>query len=252
MSHHHHHPHKHHFDYINSHPDRNANRQVLVKAVNNALDEKNELELTPTDAAGAWERLQKGNQTWEKGEISRFVQHLIHETTQEVRMKLTKEQHPYAIIVTCSDSRVVPELIFDEGIGLLFIIRVAGNVFDSASIASVEYAVSALHTPLIVLLGHQLCGAVHSTIEAVNTGKYPEGALGDLVKKIEPAVNAVKQRSGLNGDDAMNECVKENVLSSKTYLLSTSDLIKKKVESGELTIRVAEYYLDSGSVKEIA
>lgn len=116
------------------------------------------------------------------------------------RTELTKGQQPFAVILSCSDSRVPPEHIFDQGLGDIFVVRVAGNVADSIELGSVEYAAEHLGSPLILVLGHQMCGAVKATV----AGGKPEGNIGSIVKKIEPAVKKAKAQ------------VKDKVLDNET------------------------------------
>ena len=106
------------------------------------------------------------------------------------RAELTQGQRPFAVILTCADSRVAPELIFDEGLGELFVLRVAGNVSNPDIIGSIEYAVAALKTPLVVVLGHSNCGAVAAAVE----GKHLEGNLGKLIDRVQPGRNLPKDK----------------------------------------------------------
>src|SRR5437773_6396301 len=106
------------------------------------------------------------------------------------RAELTKSQHPFAIIVSCSDSRVPPEIVFDQGLGDLFVLRVAGNVIDDHSLGSIEYAVDHLAVRLIVVLGHQRCGAVKAAKETIDDNGKAPGHIESLVTAIRPAVDA--------------------------------------------------------------
>ena len=112
------------------------------------------------------------------------------------RKELTKGQKPFAIVITCSDSRVPPELLFDQGLGDIFVVRVAGNVVDPIALGSIEYGAEHLNSPLLFILGHTKCGAVGATLEA--KGK-PEGNIGAIVKKIQPAVATAKKKGGSEG-----------------------------------------------------
>ncbi len=157
------------------------------------------------------------------------------------RAELTKSQHPFAIIVSCSDSRVPPELVFDQGLGDLFVIRVAGNVIDDQSLGSIEYAVDHLAVRLIVVLGHQRCGAVKAAKETIAAkGKAP-AHIQSLVMAIQPAVEAT-----VNGD--LEATVKANVKDVVQALRSSTPILKPKVDSGELKVLGAYYSLDTGSV----
>ena len=169
---------------------------------------------------------------------------LIKKDFVNERTELTKGQHPYAIILCCSDSRVPPEIIFDESLGKLFIIRVAGNVIDPVTLGSIEYAAEHLHTKLLVILGHESCGAVTA---ALNGGEVTPN-IAQIVKRIEPAVKKTlsqKLEKSSELDFAIEENVKDQIVSS----LNNSKVLKELVESKELQIVGAVYSLKNGTVK---
>jgi len=232
------------------HENKTKLLDVIQRVLQNSPLPPPPLNITSGDEALA--RLLKGNELWAKGEMSIFIQHLVHEITPEVRKGLVNNQAPYAAIITCSDSRVSPELIFDEGIGMLFIIRVAGNVIDPISLGSIEYAVANLKTPLLVLMGHQHCGAVKATLENVKESAE-QGNIASLLKLIQPAVDKIKQEVDIHADPekALDMAVQENVRMSKKKALEHSHIIRSHVESGKLMIVTAEYYLDTGRVQII-
>jgi len=157
------------------------------------------------------------------------------------RAELTKSQHPFAIIVSCSDSRVPPEIVFDQGLGDLFVVRVAGNVIDDHSLGSIEYAVDHLAARLIVVLGHQRCGAVKAAKETIAAKGEAPAHIQSLVTAIRPAVEATAK-----GD--LEATVRENVKNVVRALRSSVPLLKTKVDSGELKVVGAYYSLDTGSV----
>src|SRR5437588_1694876 len=157
------------------------------------------------------------------------------------RAELTKNQHPFATIVSCSDSRVPPEIVFDQGLGDLFVVRVAGNVIDDHSLGSVEYSVDHLAVRLIVLPGHQRCGAVKPTRDTLAAKAEAPAHIQSLVTAIQPAVEATAQ-----GD--LEATVRENVKNVVQALRSSAPLLKAKVDSGELKVVGAYYSLDTGSV----
>lgn len=177
-------------------------------------------------------RLQEGN--------SRFVKDHLDGKLQDSsrRNSLISGQEPYAIILGCADSRVVPELAFDTGLGELFTVRVAGNVANSSSIASIEYAVAHLGTKLIVVLGHQSCGAVTAAVAGGDNGYN----LNHLLAHVTPAINASKK------DASVNEVVKKNAELTAAELINRSSIIKNAVDSGDVKIVAAYYHLDSGKV----
>jgi carbonic anhydrase len=158
--------------------------------------------------------------------------------TRARRTETAKSQHPFAVIVGCSDSRTPPEIIFDQNIGDLFVVRTAGEVVDSYELGSIEYAVEHLGARLIVVLGHERCGAVAAAV----AGDSAPGHVGNIVRTIRPAVDAVRNQPG----DELTNAIKKNV-----YRVSTK--IREKSELGALasSVRVVEAYynLDSGKVE---
>jgi len=157
------------------------------------------------------------------------------------RAELTKSQHPFAIILSCSDSRVPPEIVFDEGLGDLFIVRVAGNVLNDEGLGSIEYGVDVLGARLIVVLGHQSCGAVDAAMKTIaSKGKAP-GHIQSLVTAIKPVVDATP-KSDL---DAM---IKANVKHVVDALRSSTPILKTKVDSGDVQVIGGYYTLETGAV----
>jgi carbonic anhydrase len=183
------------------------------------------------DAQQAMDKLMEGN--------ARFVQGLRKQYDFIARRKeLLSGQHPFATILTCSDSRVRPEYIFDTNIGEIFNIETAGNVVDAIALGSIEYGVGHLHTPVLMILGHTKCGAVTACCQA--EGKLA-GNLGEIMSKIEPAAS----KSGKNVDAAIEEnlgCVKE-------CILANSPEVKKAAEEGKVRLVLAKYILETGEVK---
>jgi carbonic anhydrase len=155
------------------------------------------------------------------------------------RGSLTGGQEPYAIILSCADSRVVPELAFDTGLGEIFVIRVAGNVANNSSIASIEYAVAHIGTPVIVVLGHQSCGAVTAAVNGGDNGHN----LNHLLSHITPALAASP------ADASVNDVVKKNAELTAKELVDRSAIIRGAVEAGKLKIVPAYYHLDTGRVE---
>jgi carbonic anhydrase len=191
----------------------------------------------PIPSAGeVWDSLMAGNRRFVAGKPqARDLASLRH--------KLASGQSPKAIILACSDSRVGPELIFDQSLGDLFVVRTAGNVADAVALGSIEYAVEHLHSPLLVVLGHQKCGAVNA---ACSGEKMPSSNLDAIVEKISPAVNQAK--SYANSNDLVESAIKENVHQSASDLLANSEIIRNAVKSGKLTVIEAEYELEAGQV----
>lgn len=160
------------------------------------------------------------------------------------RRDLSKGQNPKAIVLGCSDSRVPPELIFDEGLGDLFVVRVAGNVADPVNLGSVEYAAEHLGTPVVVVLGHHSCGAVKATAES---GGKAEGNIGAIVAEIAPAVERARAAPGKEG--LLDDAAHANARRTAAALTERSPVLKHLVEEGKLKVAVAVYDLASGKVE---
>ncbi len=165
--------------------------------------------------------------------------------TRSRRLELLKGQEPIATILTCSDSRVMPGYIFDQGLGNLFIIRTAGEALDDISLASLEYGVEHLKTPLLVVLGHTDCGAVKATVSNANVN----GHLPLLIEKINPAVTCCKNIYRTSDGLFCNEVSKENVLEIAEILPSLSEPIQDAVNNKSTVIIPAMYDLESGKVE---
>jgi len=174
---------------------------------------------------------------------ARFVSgNLTHpDQSPERRAEVLAGQHPFAVIVGCSDSRVPPEVIFDQGIGDLFVIRTAGEVMDNATLGSIEYAVEHLNVPLVLVLGHDSCGAV----TAVVSGGEAPGHLSSLVEAITPAVEEAR---GMKGD-LLNNSIDMNTKNIVEELKTTDPILSKAVKEGRLQIAPSRYHLASGVVE---
>jgi carbonic anhydrase len=152
-------------------------------------------------------------------------------------------QHPFATIISCSDSRVPPEYIFDRGFGDLFMIRIAGNVMATDEIGSVEYSAEEMGVPLVVVVGHTKCGAVTAVVNNVKLG----GSIPEMVSNIKPAAEKVKKNHPeLHGDDLVNAAVKENVFTSVESLLRSSAAVRELVHAGKLQVVGGLYDLETG------
>lgn len=163
------------------------------------------------------------------------------------RVEVASGQRPFATILTCADSRVPPELIFDQGLGDLFVIRVAGNVVDEAVLASIEYSVIHLGSTLVMALGHERCGAVKATADALAGKGSPEDAdthIGALAALITPAVRAVPNGTA----DALDAAVSLNASHAAAEILAGSRPLRSRVLTGQLKIVSARYDLDDGRV----
>ncbi|KAF1085676.1 Carbonic anhydrase [Sporotomaculum syntrophicum] len=160
------------------------------------------------------------------------------------RTALLKGQKPFAAILSCSDSRVPPELIFDQGLGDLFIIRNAGNIIDPVSLGSIEYAIEHLQVPLLVVMGHQNCGAVTATVE----GGEATGSISAIVKRIAPAVEKAKAGKNMSKEELIEKSIKENIKAT-IRIIERSPILEHVLANGKLTIVGAEYHLVSGEVQ---
>lgn len=177
-------------------------------------------------------RLQNGNQRFVSDKLASKNQDSLRRKTQ------TDGQDPFAIVLSCADSRVVPELAFDTGIGELFVVRVAGNVANTSSIASIEYAVAHLGTQVIIVLSHESCGAVTAAVKGGDNGDN----LNHLLAHIKPAIESCVENS------VVNEVSKKNAELTAQQLSSQSSIIADAVKSGKLAIVSAYYHLDTGQV----
>jgi carbonic anhydrase len=189
------------------------------------------------NANHALERLKAGNQRYAAGQL---VHH--HQSGSRMRV-IAVGQHPFAIILGCADSRVPPEIIFDQGLGDLFVIRVAGNIVDDAILGSIEYAVEELGTPLVLVLGHERCGAVAATI------KHAEifGHVSTLVNAIQPAVDSAKAEPG----DLLDNAVRANIKLVVDQLKSSLP-VANFINEDRLKVVGAQYNLDCGTVEIMA
>lgn len=172
---------------------------------------------------------------------------------RERRLELARGQTPMAILVCCSDSRVSPELLFGRGLGELFIVRNAGNVVDTAAMGSIEYGVAVLGVPLIVVLGHERCGAVDAAVNVVQKGATYPGSIGQMVEPVIPAVLRAKAqfdaRPAGEQADLLDMAVKENVLRVVNRLRSSEAMLLEPLRKKTLMIIGARYDLDDGNVE---
>jgi len=178
------------------------------------------------------ERLKSGNDNFVADKLDGKLQNSSR------REEVTGGQAPHTIVLSCADSRVVPELAFDAGIGELFVIRVAGNVANTSSIASIEYAVAHLGSQVLMVMGHQSCGAVTAAAAGGDNGPN----LNHLLAHIEPAVKACPEGT------EVNDIVKKNAEMVAHDLMAKSTIIKNAVDAGKVKIVATYYNLDSGKV----
>ncbi len=185
--------------------------------------------------------LKEGNARYLEGK----PQHL-HQDRARRALTAGQGQHPLATVLTCADSRVPPEIIFDQGIGDLFVVRVAGNVAATNEIGSMEYAVDHLATPLVVVLGHTQCGAVTAVLDG---DKLPPN-IAALVEPIKPAVDKARQdHPDAAKDVLLNAALKDNVWQAIEDMMKQSPIIREKVKEGKTRVLGALYEIDSGQVQ---
>ncbi len=183
--------------------------------------------------------LEQGNKEFLSGERRNEF------TSAQRRLDLANGQAPFAAYVTCSDSRVPPELLFGRGLGELFIIRNAGNTVDTVALGSIEYAVGVLGVPLVVVMGHESCGAVKAALDVVNKNATFPGSIGRMVEPIIPAVLSSRGQEG----DELDNAVRANVKRVVNQLRNQTDpLMQKPLAEGRLKIVGARYDLNTGEV----
>ena len=189
--------------------------------------------LTPDQSL---EALKEGN--------NRFISGALSDKNYMAEIEATSHgQNPYAVIVTCSDSRVPAETIFDESIGKLFVIRLAGNVIDSSALGSIEYAVKYLNSSYILMLGHTHCGAVHAVVDG---GSYSP-AITSLAKKIVPAFENVKSKN-VGEEDLLDETIEENVYLQINAISTMSEIVSTHITEGTVKIGGGIYDISTGKI----
>jgi carbonic anhydrase len=183
-----------------------------------------------------WTDLMKGNQRFISGKVNTVE-------IVSLRHNVSAKQSPKVVVLTCSDSRVSPELLFDKSLGDLFVVRSAGNVADAIGVGSIEYAVENLGSIVLVVLGHTECGAVKA---ACSGDKMPTANLQAIMDKIMPAVTRAKTHA--NADELTEAAIQENVRQSANDVIASSEVLQHSVHDGKLTVFEAVYDLSSGKV----
>ena len=197
------------------------------------------------NATAALERLLDGNRRFAAGVETEAS---IHSRTH--RAELAAGQQPFAIILGCSDSRVPAEIVFDQGLGDLFVIRVAGNVVAPSQIGSVEFAAERFATRLVVVLGHSQCGAVLATLEELRRPTDTQSRnLRAIVDRIRPSVEGLLTAGALDADALVQQAVRANVRVSANHLRHGSEILERLIETEGLRVVGAEYSLETGLVE---
>lgn len=189
-----------------------------------------------TNPATAWKALKEGNERFVAGKPEHPSQSVEH------RASLAAGQQPTAVIFGCADSRVAAEIIFDQGLGDMFVVRTAGHVIDSAVLGSIEYAVTVLNVPLVVVLGHDSCGAVNAALTALDSGALPEGYVRDVVERVTPSI-LMGRRDGLTRVDEFEQ---RHIHETGAQLMARSRAISERVAAGTLAIVGLTYQLADG------
>ncbi|OSC40626.1 carbonic anhydrase [Mycobacterium decipiens] len=189
-----------------------------------------------TNPIAAWKALKEGNERFVAGRPEHPSQSVDH------RASLAAGQKPTAVIFGCADSRVAAEIIFDQGLGDMFVVRTAGHVIDSAVLGSIEYAVTVLNVPLIVVLGHDSCGAVNAALSALNDGNLPGGYVRDVVERVAPSI-LLGRRDGLTRVDEFEQ---RHIHETVAQLMARSSAINHRVAAGSLAIVGVTYQIADG------
>lgn len=203
-------------------------------------------------AAEAMQRLIDGNNRFVTNQLARPNQSEIR------RSEVARGQQPFATIVSCVDSRVPPELVFDQGFGDLFVLRVAGNISNDDILGSIEFGIAEFQIPLIVVVGHSRCGAIVAAMDAIRANAQAPGHIGSLVEAIRPAVIATQEaenrsrllgRSFSEGFDSVDFAVRANAIHTANSIRSAQPIISEAVASGGVEVAAMTYSLDTGKIE---
>lgn len=189
----------------------------------------------------AWEELRDGN--------LRFMQNLADHPNQDIdrRVALARGQRPHAAVLACSDSRVPVEIVFDQGLGDVFVIRTAGEITDLSVLASLEFAVVSLGVPLVVVLGHESCGAVAAADHALNTGEMPSGFRRVLIEKVTPSL----LRARAEGVEEIHDFERAHVKEIATHVVDRSPEIAERLQDGRVGVVGLRYRLSDGMTEPL-
>jgi carbonic anhydrase len=201
--------------------------------------ERRRTDLTPAQALA---RLKQGNADFLADKAT------VSPQGRERRLEIARGQIPFAVLVGCSDSRVSPELLFDTGLGELFIVRNAGNTVDTVALGSIQYGVGVLGAPLVVVLGHERCGAVEAALAVVQKSASFPGSIGQMIEPIIPAVLKARRNAALRGEELLDAAVRENVRRIVDRLRNSEPALIAPLRAGTLKVVGARYDLDDGEV----
>ncbi|MDB5741731.1 MAG: carbonic anhydrase [Polaromonas sp.] len=197
-------------------------------------------DLTPDQAL---EKLKKGNSDFLNDKPA-----LLTLRNSDRRMEIARSQVPFAVLLGCSDSRVPPEVLFNTGLGELFIVRNAGNTIDTVALGSLEYAIQVLGVPLVLVLGHERCGAVDAAVSVVEKNAVYPGSIGRMVEPIIPAVLKARASGNYKGEELLDMSVRENVRRTVERLQNSEPGVQEPMRAGKLKVVGARYDLDNGKV----
>eukprot|EP01122_Echinamoeba_exundans_P002765 TRINITY_DN1274_c0_g1_i2.p1 TRINITY_DN1274_c0_g1~~TRINITY_DN1274_c0_g1_i2.p1 ORF type:complete len:232 (-),score=24.48 TRINITY_DN1274_c0_g1_i2:30-725(-) len=221
---------------------------ILEKYLQTSVKKGEHLPDRPTTPDQAWKALMDGNSRFASGNMWGYLQHIAIEISPKHRQEIYGGQHPFASILTCSDSRVSPELIFDQGLGDLFVVRNAGNVVDSIVLGSLEYGAIHLKTPLIVVMAHQKCGAVTA---ACNTKEEDmTGPLGSVLRTIAPSAREAKSGHDQDPDAYIELAAKLNAQNMMSQILQ-NEKIAAAAKEGRVQVVCVRYNLATGLVENL-
>ena len=192
-------------------------------------------------SSSMWARLKDGNTRWVEGRSTADASRGAAR-----RAELTAGQNPFALVLGCADSRVPAEILFDQGLGDLFVVRTAGHVVDTATLGSIEYAVQIVGVKLLVVLGHEGCGAVAAATQIIDDAQVPPGYIRDVAEKIAP--NVVRARKA--GATTADEIIAEHSLHTVQLLRQRSSMVDGAIRRGSVEAVAAHYSLGSGTVTE--
>jgi carbonic anhydrase len=197
----------------------------------------------PRTPAEAWAALQAGNERFVAGQMLHPSQDAAH------RAELREDQHPFAVVFGCSDSRVAAEIVFDEGLGDLFVVRTAGHVIDTTVLGSVEYGVEVLGAPLVVVLGHDHCGAVTAAARALADGEVPHGLVRAVVDRVIPSIVGLAATGRSLSSLDVEELAHEHLRATAHMLTDYSDALSRRIAAGTCAVVAVGYTLADGTVR---
>jgi len=253
-NHHHHHHHSAAGSHSLAHKHEDKHHQDVTKKLNRLIaDAPIPEEMHFNNGNEVWHALKQGNALFTNRQRGAFLLNVANGVSAKKRARIASSQRPHAIVVCCSDSRVSPELVFNQGLGDLFVVRVAGTVVDQVTLGSIEYAVEHLHPKLLVVLGHQHCGAVQAAVDSYDYHRSHKqndksNNIQVILDHIYPSVAKAKADKGL---DIVPLAIHHNTKHTAKQIVKHSHIVDEHVQAGELVICAAVYSLDTGEVTKL-